>query len=67
MELFVGEEEDFSGDAGLNSEPVKVDEAGGDLLPGLGVPGNRGLHILEPVQGCCLDDNVFSVVCLAGS
>ena len=33
---------------------MKVDETGGDVLPGLGAaedPGSRVLHILEPVQG----------------
>ena len=36
MEGFVGEEEDFVRDAGLDWEPVKVDEGGGDV-PGLGM------------------------------
>lgn len=42
MEGFVGEEEDFVGDAGLDRESVKVDEDGGDVLPGLGAGENPG-------------------------
>ncbi len=32
----IGEEKDFVGDVGLDREPVKVDEGGGDVLPALG-------------------------------
>ena len=35
MEGFVGEEEDFVMDAGLDRKPVKLDEVGGDGLMGL--------------------------------
>ena len=36
MEGFVSEKEEFVGDAGLDRQPVKVDECGGDVLPGPG-------------------------------
>ena len=42
MEGFIGEEEEFEGDAEFHGEPVKVDERGGDVLPGLGVGENSG-------------------------
>lgn len=54
VEGFVGQEEDFVGGPGLDQEPVKMDESGGDMLPGLGSggkPGSGVLQILEPVQG----------------
>ncbi len=35
MEVFIGEEEDFLGDAGLDPEPVEVDESGDDVPPHL--------------------------------
>lgn len=41
-------------DLELYQEPVEVDEAGGDVLPGFGSRENRGsrvLHLLEHVQG----------------
>ncbi len=50
-EGFVGGERDFKGDVGLDREPVKVDEGGGDVLPVLGVgqnPRSWVLYILEP-------------------
>ena len=42
MEGLVGEEEEFVSDAGLDREPVEVDESGGDVLPGLGACENPG-------------------------
>ncbi len=54
MERLVGVKKDFKIDTELNWKPVKVDEGGGDVLPGLGAgekPGSCGLDILEPVQG----------------
>ena len=54
VERFIGQETNFVGDVGFDWEPVKLDECGGDVLPGLGAgedPGSRVLHILEPVQG----------------
>ena len=45
MEGFVGEKEDFIFDAGLNWEPVKVDEGWGDVLPRLGVGEDLGGQI----------------------
>ena len=54
MERFIGQEENFVIDTWFNWEPVKADESRGEVLPGLGAgenPGNRVLHILEPVQG----------------
>jgi len=42
MEGLVGEEEEFVSDAGLDWEPVEVDESGGDVLPGLGACENPG-------------------------
>lgn len=38
--MFVGEEEDFAGDAEFHGELVKVDEGWDDVLPGLGVDEN---------------------------
>ena len=35
MEGLVGEEEDFVGYAGLDRQPVEVDEGGSDVLPRL--------------------------------
>lgn len=37
MEWSVGEEEDFVWNTGLDRDPVKVNEGGVDVLPGLGV------------------------------
>ena len=54
MEGLVGEEEDFVGYAGLDRQPVEVDEGGGDVLPWLCMceyPSSTVLNILEPVQG----------------
>ena len=34
--LFVIEGEDFAGDAGLDREPVEMDEVGVDVVPGYG-------------------------------
>ena len=54
IERFIGQEENFVRDAWFKWEPVKADESGGDVLPGLGAgedPGSRVLHILEPIQG----------------
>ena len=42
MEGFIGEEEDFVSDAGFDREPVKTDEGGGDVLPGLSAGENPG-------------------------
>ena len=42
MERLVGDEEEFVGDAGLDREPVEVEESGGDVLPGLGACENPG-------------------------
>ena len=42
MEGFVGEEEDFVGDAGLDRKPVESDESGGDVLPGPGAGEKPG-------------------------
>ncbi len=42
MEGLVGVEEDFVGDTGLDWEPMKVDEDGGDVLPRLGASENPG-------------------------
>ena len=53
MEGVVGEEEDFVGYAGLDRQPVEVDEGGSDVLPRLCMceyPGSTVLNILEPVQ-----------------
>ena len=54
MEGLVGKEEDFVGDAGLDRQPVEVDEGRSDVLPRLCVcedPSSTVLDILEPVQG----------------
>lgn len=40
--VFVGEEEDFAGDAEFHGEPVKVDEGWGDVLLGLVVGETPG-------------------------
>jgi len=42
MEGFVGEEQEFVSDAGLDREPVEVEESRGDVLPGLGACENPG-------------------------
>lgn len=42
MEGFVGEKEDFVVDAGLDWEPVEVDEGWADVLPGLGAGEDPG-------------------------
>ena len=54
MERLVSEEECFVLNPGLDRLPVKMDEGGGDVLPGLGAgekPGGRVLDVLEPLQG----------------
>jgi len=54
MERRVGEEECFVLNPGLDRQPVKVEEGGSDLSPGLGAgekPGGRVLDVLEPLQG----------------
>ena len=53
MERLEGEKKELVLDAELDGEPVKVDEGGGDVLPGLGTcedPGSRVLYMLESVQ-----------------
>lgn len=40
MERFVGKEEEFLSNAGLDRGPVKVNEGIGNVLPGLNVGGN---------------------------
>ena len=42
MEGFVSDEEGFVDDSGFDGEPVKVDEGGGDVLPGFGAGENPG-------------------------
>lgn len=42
MEGFVGREEEFIIDAGLDWEPVKVNEVEADMLPGLSADKNSG-------------------------
>ncbi len=36
MEGLVGEEDDFVHNAGLDQEPVEMEEGGSDVLPGFG-------------------------------
>ena len=42
MEGFVCEKEEFGGDAAFDWKPVKVDESGGDVLPGPGAGEDPG-------------------------
>ena len=54
MEGLVGKEEDFIGYAGLDRQPVEVEEGGSDVLPRLCMceyPSSTVLNILESVQG----------------
>ena len=46
MERFIDQEENFVSDARFNCEPVKVDESGGDVLPGLGAGEDPGSRVL---------------------
>ena len=54
MEGFIGEEEEFVGDAVFDGKPVEMFEGGGDVLPGFGPgehSGSRILDILQTLQG----------------
>ena len=42
MEGFLGEEQDFVGDTGLDQELLETDEGGGGMLPGLGAGQDPG-------------------------
>ena len=42
VEGLVSEEEEFVRDAEFHREPMKVNESGGDMLPGLGMGENPG-------------------------
>ena len=47
MERFVGQEENFVSDAWSNWEPLRVDQSGGDVLPGFGAGEDLGCRVLH--------------------
>ena len=47
MECFIGEEEEFVGDAEVNRKPVETFEGGGDVLPASGAGEHSGSRVLN--------------------